>query len=134
MPEMPAEKAFWHATFTVGIAALIVAGFLLYLVGPHAEEWPAFVVVILVPAILLFPLVYHRYQRGPQPQPTPRQHRKSAILFGCVATVYIFATIAEHKTGWRSRLGWVSAAAWLAIALDHLRRARQSKQVAQTNS
>jgi hypothetical protein len=111
MPEMPAEKAFWHATFTVGIAALIVAGFLLYLVGPHAEEWPAFVVVILVPAILLFPLVYHRYQRGPQPQPTPRQHRKSAILFG-----------------------WVSAAAWLAIALDHLRRARQSKQVAQTNS
>ncbi|HET6935211.1 MAG TPA: hypothetical protein VFI72_10255, partial [Candidatus Angelobacter sp.] len=84
MPEMPAQKAFWHATFTVGTAVLIVAGLVLYLVG-HAEEWPAFIVVILVPAVLLFPLVYHRYQQGPQPQPTPRQHRKNAILFGCIA-------------------------------------------------
>jgi peptidoglycan/LPS O-acetylase OafA/YrhL len=121
--KMTEGKAFWHAVLTIGLAVLLVAGFLLYLAGPHSENWPAFAVIILVPALIMLPFVYRKYVNGLPPPLTRQQHVKRAVILGLLACAYTAAIFVDHKTGWKFVWQCFYPGGVLLAALDHLWRA-----------
>lgn len=123
MAEIATKKPFRHAVLTVGSAALVAAGVIFYLV--RLREWAASLIIILVPALVLLPLISARYKEGPRPEPTPEQHRKSAILWGSLSLVCILTNLLDHRTGWNAVLWWALAIGWLVQALQRLRRAHR---------
>jgi hypothetical protein len=124
---MNERKAFRHALATVGVAILLLAGFLFYLVGPHSELWPAFLMVILVPALILLPLVYRKYVNGPTPPLTRQQHINRFILQVLLSCVLAAGIFVDHPTGWRLVSQSCYSGGLLLGALGHLRRAYKSE-------
>lgn len=130
MPEISAEKALRQAALTVGVAFVITTGIILYLVHPYTKEWPALIYIVPVitaaPAVLLLPLVRHRYANWPPRALTPKQHIVRACLFGCLAGLYVLAAIFDRGAKTESLYKWAIVGGWLAAAIDHLYRARRS--------
>jgi hypothetical protein len=127
-PGMDEKKAFRHALMTVGLAVLLVGGFLLYLTGGRSDLWFAQVLVILVPALLLLPLVYRKYVNGPPPRLTPQQHLTRAVLLGLLGSAYVVAIFINHRSGWGRVSQFCYSGALLVTALDHLRRAYKKER------
>jgi len=133
MPEISANKALREAALTVGTAFVIATGIILYLVHPYTKDWPALIyivpIIMALPALLLLPLVRHRYASGPPRALTPKQHIARACLFGCLAGVYVLAAIFDRgpQTGspYKLLLQWGIVGSWLVGAIDHLYRARR---------
>ena len=128
-PAISAEKALRQAALTVGIAFLIATGVILYLLHPYMKEWPALLyivpIIMALPALLLLPLVRHRYANWPPRALTPKQHIARACLFGCLAGLYVLAVIFDRGAKTESLYKWAIVGGWLAAAIDHLYRARR---------
>jgi len=125
---MTPHKAFWHALLTVGLGVLLVASLLLYLgehseLKGHNELWPVLAFVFLVTAIILVPVVYRRYMKGPRPLLTPQQHRAQAAWQAVAAIVYFGIHWAQPGENRMSKWAWMIVGIWLASALNHLRQA-----------
>jgi len=123
MHAMTPGKAFWHAVATVGAAVLIVCMPAAYFLKLDTEAWLVFLLFMLVPALLLLPLIYHRYMQGPKRrQFTRRQHLVFTILFGALAVAYLVSNIRGSSKGLESVSTWAIGGGWLLFAVDHLRR------------
>jgi hypothetical protein len=121
--KMTESKAFWHAVATVGSALLIVCAPALYFLRSDLEVWLIFLLFMLVPALLLLPLIYHNYMKGPSRRRfSRRQHLVFAILFGALAIAYLGTKIHHSTRGWEAVSTWAIGGGWLLIAIDHLRR------------
>ena len=120
---MTNKKAFRDALLTVGTAVLLVVAVLLYAAGPDSDLWPAFVVIILVPALVMVPFVYSRYVNGPPTPLTPQQHLNKAIQCGLFAVAYFALCWMKYGKDLKSVWTWINVAVWVLLALDHLRRA-----------
>ncbi len=126
---MTARKAFWQALMTVSIAALLVTGFLFFLVGPHSEHWLAFALIIFVPAVIMLPFVYRRYMEGPRPPLTRQEHIRQGIWCAFVAVGYLvlyWEKLVHVKPVWL--LSYVGL--WLILSLNHLRQAYRKQRIA----
>ncbi len=121
--KMTEQKAFWHALMTVGLAALLVIGFLLYLLPSHLDFGPAVIVTVLVIPLILLPMVYRKYVNGPPPPLTRQQHLKRAVVWGLLGCAYVVSIFVDHRTGWGLVWKWSYSGSFLLTALDHLRRA-----------
>src|SRR5690349_8643129 len=83
MHKMTATRALWHALATVGAGVAIVCLFAVFFLKSDTEAWLIFLVIVLVPALLLLPVVYHNYMKGPKRRRfTRRQNLAFAIMFG----------------------------------------------------
>jgi peptidoglycan/LPS O-acetylase OafA/YrhL len=129
MPEISGKNALRQAALTVGAAFVIATGIILYLVHPYMKDWPALLyivpIIMAVPAVLLLPLVRHRYANGPPRALTPKQHIARACLFGCLAGLYVLAAIFDRGAKTESLYKWAIVGGWLVAAIDHLYRARR---------
>jgi hypothetical protein len=127
VPTLKPEQAFWQALATVGIPSVLVFGGIFYFFGIGADEWFVYVVFSGVPIVLLLPLVYRRYRKGPPPPLTSKQHKIRAIIFGCVATFYLVA-LAVRPDSRREISTWVFMGGWSMMATNHFLLARKSEQ------
>jgi phosphoglycerol transferase MdoB-like AlkP superfamily enzyme len=127
---MTDRKAFMQALMTVGLAALVASGILLYMTRSHRNLWPAVIAIALIVTLILLPLVSRKYQKGPPARPTRNQRIALAVMFGVVAALSFVFILRGHYTGWR--LFWQScnAAIWLLLALNHLRLAYKKEGTA----
>jgi hypothetical protein len=119
---MTERKAFWHALMTVGIAVLLITGFLFFLVGPHSEHWLAFALIISVPALIMLPFVYRRYMEGPRPPLSRQEHLRHAVWCAFIAAGY-FVLYWGKQVHVKSVWSWSYVGLWLVLSLNHLRQA-----------
>ncbi len=131
---MEPQKAFRQALITVAVGSLLAWGVLIYFVGVQEDDWFAYGIVVIVCFLVALALVYRRYRKGPRANATRRERILLAILYGCCAVTYLLDALVNWHSGWPSLYRWTGVLVWGILALDHLRRARQSKQVAQTYS
>jgi len=127
MQEMTKQEAFWHALATVTAAALLMFSALLYFLSPHYSYWPAVLLVVLIPALLLLPLACRQYKNG-RPLLTRRQYLNLSVLYGLVTAIYLGNDILNPRTGWRLVIALSGTGGWVLITLDHLWRAYKMKK------
>jgi hypothetical protein len=127
MQEMTKQEAFWQALATVIAAALLILSALLYLLSPHYSYWPAVLLVVLIPALLLLPFVYRQY-RNERPQLTRRQYLNRSVLYGLITAIYLGDNILDPRTGWRLVIALSGVGGWALITLDYLWRAYKVKK------
>jgi hypothetical protein len=106
---------------------VISAVLIFLLIHSHVGEWPAliFIVpfVIAIPALLLLPIAYTRYKNGPPPRLTSSQHLTRALVWACLATLWITASFLKHERGWDLLVASAIGVTWLISAFDHFRKA-----------
>jgi uncharacterized membrane protein YhaH (DUF805 family) len=126
---MTSRKAFWLTLATVGIPSVLIWGFLLYKVGPQVDEFPLYLLFILLPALFLAPLVHRRYMNGPVQKTLTRDaYLRQAIVTGCLAVIYTVLGLMDSHTGWRHLMRFASAVVCALGALDSLRRASRAEK------
>lgn len=138
MEDTREQKAFRHSLIIVGVAVLGVFGMFACQAGLHSGNWSIYAPVILVSGLLVFPLVYFSYKRGPQRPVARRYSILSAVLCGALAIGYFVSGLVEpkivgpelvgRKTGWGLARALVFGAIWMFAALAHLRRAYKRKE------
>ena len=127
MQEMTKQEAFWQALATVIAAALLGLSALLYFLSPHYSYWPAVLLIVLIPALLLLPFVYRQYRNG-RPQLTRRQYLNRSVLYGLVTAIYLGDNILDPRMGWRLVIALSGVGGWALLTLDHLWRAYKVKK------
>lgn len=126
---MTSRKAFWLTLATVGIPSILIWGFLLYKIGPQADEFPLYLLFILLPSFFLAPIVRRRYMNGPAQKILTRDgYLKRAIFSTCLAIIYTISSLMDSQTGWRHLMNWGVAAVWALGSMDSLRRASKAEK------
>ena len=127
MQEMTKKEAFWQALATVSAAALLMLSALLYFLSPHYSYWPAVLLVVLIPALILLPFAYRQYRNG-RAQLTRRQYLNRSVLYGLITAMYLGNDILDPRTGWRLVIALSGVGGWALLTLDHLWRAYKMKK------
>jgi hypothetical protein len=131
MLRMNPRRAFWEAVATVCIPTLVIWGVLLYFVRTNArsDEWPLYVVFIVLPLPLIFP-VYKRYLRGPGTPNggTPRSHFIAATVSASLGFAYVIFKLAHHRDTEDLVFHVVLGIGWLLIGGERLRRGIRARK------
>ncbi|HKR96479.1 MAG TPA: hypothetical protein VJW55_13985 [Candidatus Angelobacter sp.] len=127
MQKMTKQEAFWQALAIVSAAALLMFSALLYFLSPHYSYWPAVLLVILIPVLVLLPFAYHQYRNG-RPQLTRRQYLNRSVLYGLITAIYLGDNILDPRTGWRLVIALSGVGGWALLTLDHLLHAYKMKK------
>lgn len=127
------RRAFWEAFATLCLPSLVAWTIVAYLLKtklsvPYAEAFPIYLFLAILPMPLALP-VYRRYLSGTPrvaKAGSPRVHITLAILFAAVAVIYLVplpGLLRNRKDYCDAAFHVASAALWLAMSVDHARRA-----------
>ncbi len=130
---MPPGKAFWKSLAMVGITSLVVWSAIWIFVGLREgfqdDEWFIGFILILFTVLLLTPLVYYNYRRGPIAR---KYSRRANILIGiCYAGLGVGETIVGLRWPPTHHSRYVVfAVSWLVLAAIYFYRAFKREDTA----
>jgi hypothetical protein len=110
---MNPKQALRDALLAVALPTLVLSSGLWYWIGT-AEELPFYIGFFVVPTVLLLPLVYRKYRRGPHP-PSAKQQGLAGVLFVITGAGYAVDAFLTHGDKWRILLRFSIALGWLAV-------------------
>ena len=126
---MTKRKAFWLASATVGITAVVIWGILFYAAGWRMDEWQVNAFIILATIVLFTPLVYRTYlNRTTANKPTRVDYLKRAIVCGCLSIGYLILGLIHPQYGRGSLWNWMMPALWFLGAVYNLVRASKAEK------